>query len=108
MSLRFASTPITPGNLYFDTEPPPPSGMTVDITLNWTDNSDDEDQFNIYREESVTQPTQWGTPIASVGADVTTYVDTNRPTGTWWYRVTAFNANGESVDEGSNILSITV
>lgn len=48
------------------------------ITVNWTDNSDDEAGFKIMRSaaaESSSVKAQQATEVASVAADVTTYVD---------------------------------
>lgn len=64
-----------------------------DVTLNWTDNSDNEDGF--YIERSV------GTVMwelrASVGPDVTEYVDSGLVSGeTYRYRVNAYNEYGTS------------
>ncbi|MGI8604580.1 MAG: S8 family serine peptidase [Verrucomicrobiales bacterium] len=84
-------------------QPPPPaapSGLlpTVvsksQINLSWTDNSNNEDGFNIERSTNGSTFSQ----IASVGAGVTSYSNTtglarNR---TYYYRVRAFNGGGNS------------
>ncbi len=82
-------TPSAGGN-----PPTAPSalGATVDgsaqITLNWTDNANDESGFHVFRD---------GSQIASLGADVTTYVDTGlTPETSYSYQVRAFNASGNS------------
>jgi len=58
------------------------------LELKWVDNSDDEDGFAIYRDN---------TPIASVGVNVNSYEDTGlQPATTYQYAVIAFNQIGES------------
>lgn len=64
------------------------------LQLTWTDNSNNEDGFKIQRKTGTT-----GTfaQIASVGANVASYTDSNLSEGqTFCYRVNAFNAAGES------------
>lgn len=63
------------------------------VTLNWQDNSDNEDGFFVERSEA------GGAflPIAQVGADVTTYSDERVRFGVvYTYRVNAYNADGMS------------
>jgi hypothetical protein len=74
--------------------PAAPSGCVASddlcdkVSLSWTDNSADETGFNIYRD---------GSPLASVGADVTSYDDlTATPGVTYSYCVSAYNDCGES------------
>lgn len=62
------------------------------ITLTWTDNSNNEDGFRIYRANGITGVYA---PIADVGSNVTTFIDANGQAG-HCYRVTAFNSTGES------------
>jgi len=76
------------------TVPDAPGGLsgtalsTSEIRLNWSDNSDNEDGFRIYRG---------GTLVSTVGASVTQYTDTGLASDTTYtYEVTAYNANGES------------
>ena len=66
---------------------------TSQIALSWTDNSYGEQGFNIERKESGEDYSQ----IATVGENVTTYSDTglNEAT-TYYYRVRAYNAAGNS------------
>lgn len=71
-----------------------PSGLTStaqttsSIQLKWTDNSSDETGFSIERSSDGVN----FTAIATVGADVTTYVNTDLPQVTkFYYRVKAFN-----------------
>jgi fibronectin type 3 domain-containing protein len=84
------------------TAPPsaPPSDLmasslsTSEIGLTWTDNASDEDGFMIYRAS--TQEGPW-VFVATVGEDVTEYVDAGLPEATtFYYRVSSFNDNGES------------
>jgi hypothetical protein len=78
--------------------PDMPSNVTVSsvtqnsITLSWQDNSNNETGFNIY---------DWNGEafvyLASVGANVTTFTDTNLNCGaTYFYEVSAYNNSGES------------
>lgn len=65
------------------------------LTLNWTDNSNNEDGFAIERAAASTGP--W-TEIVRVAANVTTYQNTGLARGTvYHYRVRAFNAAGVSL-----------
>jgi hypothetical protein len=58
------------------------------VTLQWTDNSDNEEGFMIYRDSSI---------IGTVGANIITYQDTSLEAGkTYQYTVKAYNAAGES------------
>jgi hypothetical protein len=62
------------------------------IDLTWTDNSTDEDSFEIQRRTAGSFAT-----IATVGADVTSYSDTGlSPETTYTYRVRAVNSVGDS------------
>jgi hypothetical protein len=64
------------------------------LQLGWTDNSNNEDGFTIERK---TGTTGIYTQIFTVGADVTSYNDTNLTDGvTYCYRVGAFNSAGTS------------
>jgi titin len=95
-----ATTPVCPTN-----PPDPPTNLVAKgkgkakINLTWTDNSNNEDGFNIYR----------GTdgivfdPLDTVGPDVTTYDDFSALSGvTYYYKVCAYNGDGESC---SNVAS---
>jgi titin len=63
------------------------------IDLGWTDNSDNENSFKIERSTDGVNFSQ----IDTVGADVTTYNDTTvAESTTYWYRVRASNADGDS------------
>jgi titin len=76
---------------------------TSQITLNWTDNSTNETGFKIERKTGAT-----GTYalIATVGANVVTYSNTGLTVNTtYYYRIYAYNATGNSVY--SNIANAT-
>lgn len=58
------------------------------VNLQWTDNSDNEEGFMIYRGDNL---------VATVGVNVTTYQDTGlEPATTYQYVVKAYNQAGES------------
>lgn len=68
------------------------NGVNSDITvqLSWTDRSNNEDGFRIYRD---------GVVVATVAANVTVYTDlfAGGAAVTYTYRVSAFNVNGEAL-----------
>src|SRR5262249_14228316 len=75
------------------TVPAPPSALAAtagpgaQITLNWTDNSGNEDGFKIERSTDDAAFTQ----IATAGANATSYPDGSLAVGTtYYYRVRAF------------------
>ena len=69
--------------------------------LRWTDNADNEDDFEVEREEGGI----WSV-IATLPADSEGYIDTGLVSGSdYRYRVRAGNAQGASPD--SNIISLT-
>lgn len=64
------------------------------INLSWTDNSSNESGFYIERGTASAGPFS---QIASVGANVNTYSNTGLTASTsYWYKVRAYNANGNS------------
>src|SRR3990170_4456443 len=68
--------------------------LAAQLTLSWTDNSTSEDGFNIERR---TGSSTTFTQIATVGANVTSYVDGGLlDATTYCYRVQAFNTTGSS------------
>ncbi len=81
--------------------PLPPNNLTATaisydkINLAWTDASNNETGFKIYRSTVNTGPF---VPVATVGANTTTYQD-QRLTGatTYYYRVTSYGEFGESI-----------
>jgi len=80
--------------------PDAPSDLTAtavsdsQIDLEWTDNSDNKTGFAIERKTGVAG--EWG-QIDTVGEDVTTYNDMDLdPVTTYYYRVRAYNAVGDS------------
>jgi hypothetical protein len=62
------------------------------IVLNWRDNSNNENSFNIYRDGSL---------LTTVGANVITYTDSGM-TGSHSYQVSAHNSAGESTRSNSS------
>ncbi|WP_221407730.1 fibronectin type III domain-containing protein [Thermoflexibacter ruber] len=82
------TTPTAPSSLTAT------ANSTTQITLNWTDNATNETGFRI--ERSTTAGSGF-TEIAQVGADLTTFTNTNLQAGTtYFYRVRAYNAAGNS------------
>ena len=64
------------------------------VTISWQDNANNEDGFTIERATSAAGPF---TGVGTVGANVTSYVDTNLPeAATVCYRMNAFNIAGAS------------
>ena len=82
-----------------DTAPSAPSNLTANATscnnvnLSWSDNSNNESVFKIERKESGSTYLE----IATVPANTTTYADTTvQAQKTYYYRVRAYNASGNS------------
>jgi len=80
--------------------PNSPSNLTAntissnEIMINWTDNSNNEDGFYIFRSDSISGDFQL---IKSVGTNVTNYNDTGLSNEvTYWYRACAYNSVGLS------------
>jgi titin len=99
LGVRYGISVVVSGGGSCD-PPAAPSGLTVTATgpsqidLAWTDNSDNEDGFQIERREG-----QVGDflEIASVSSGVTTYIDQSvGPATEYCYRVSAFNEQGSS------------
>ena len=81
----------------------PAESIAVQLTVTWTDNSNNEDGFKIERELS-----QTGTfaQIATVGANVSSYTDPGLATETTYcYRVRAFNGTGDSAYSNEDCLT---
>ncbi len=88
------------GTAIVQSPPPAPTNLTVtavtpdQIVISWTDNSTNETGFKIERKTGA-----GGTysQIATVGVNVTTYANTGLTENTtYYYRVKAFNAGGDS------------
>ena len=62
------------------------------IRVTWTDNATNETGFHVQRSKD---GRTWST-VATLGANSTTYTDTGLKTGTFYYRVGAYNAAGET------------
>jgi hypothetical protein len=84
----------------------PPSDLvaspvsTSQISLSWTDNADDESGFKIKRATVSGGP---HSHIATVAADAESHTDTGLNDGTtYYYRVCAFNAAGNSTDSNED------
>lgn len=81
------------------------SATTVDngVSLNWVDNSSDENGFKIFRKDHLTNEY---VEIAAVDVDKTSYNEDLKSAGDYWYRVKATNEHGDSL--GSNVIKVTV
>jgi subtilisin family serine protease len=84
-----SSPPATPGRPLLSNL----GGGSVGIS--WADNSNNETSFEVRRQQRVGRSWTNTTTVASVGADVTSTVDTVS-NGRWRYRVRAVNASGAS------------
>lgn len=78
------------------------SGTTV--TLTWTDNSNDETGFNVWRKDS--NEGSWDNVTSSVTIVDATASDTVTEAKIYWYRVSANNSYGESIR--SKVISVKV
>ena len=66
------------------------------ISLSWTDNSDDETGFKVYRN-SADSSWESASVLTTTTANATSYTDTGLSASTtYYYRVKAANANGDS------------
>jgi len=71
--------------------------FAADITLRWTDNSNNEDGFRVERKVDAGVYA----PLVSTGVDIVTYVDNTLTIDplvdkTYCYRLSAFNSTGSS------------
>lgn len=87
-----------------ETPPAPPSNLSGQApscgqaSLSWTDNSSNEDGFNIYRD---------GSYLDQVGTDVTTYQDYAVSAGTSYsYTVTAYSGAVESTPSNATVVDV--
>ena len=91
------SPPVSPANL---------SAAAVSssqINLTWTDQSDNEDGFRVYRGTDSSTVT---TLMATLGVGITSYSNTDLAASTtYYYKVTTFNIAGESA--ASNVANAT-
>ena len=91
-SSEVSCTPIAP--------PSAPTGLIAtggsgQVTLDWTDTSSNESQFRIERKPFGDPDTSFA-EIATVGANVQTYLNTPVAAGSYTYRVRASNSAGNS------------
>ncbi|WP_299604457.1 discoidin domain-containing protein [uncultured Aquimarina sp.] len=96
---------VTIGNTDPD-EITPPSDLTAqanqnDVTLNWKDNSNNENGFTIQRNDG-----NGFERIDFVGSGVETFTDQNVPNGSYSYRVRAYDT--DSYSEFSNTVAIAI
>jgi fibronectin type 3 domain-containing protein len=85
--------PAAPSNLKL-------KGKRGKVEISWTDNSNDEDGFRIYRGLSAGSLSL----VDTVGPNTTAYVDTGLANKTtYYYKVCSFNVNGESCTGVSSI-----
>lgn len=89
------------------TAPAAPSNLVgnvvgSDITLNWRDNSTNEEGFNVERSTDNINFSVVGSTALTVG----TYTDAGLPSGTYYYRVDAYNNIGNSGYSNTVIKSI--
>jgi len=90
--------PVAPDNLTF-------SPITnTSIQLNWSDNSNNEDGFEIFRATSFVGPF---TSIANTGPGITNYNSMGLTEDTeYFYRVVAFNAGGASTPVSGSAMTL--
>ena len=101
-TLGFSDLQPTPDSLICDKQNIPPIAPTLDnvtasgktVSLAWTDRSTDETGFKVLRKDSLTG--SYST-VTTTSADATSYSDTVTAAGSYWYRVSATNSNGDSV-----------
>lgn len=74
--------------------------------LAWADNSANESGFTVERGEK-TKGSVTYIRIAEVGPGVTSFTET-RPSGTYRYRVRAFNLGTGGVSEYSNVVQVRI
>lgn len=105
VSITISAIPAAPTDLAATV-----SGTTV--TLAWTDNSNNEDGFHIYRkytspDGTYTDPNWVLVTPSGLAVNTTSYADTGLAAGaTYHYYIAAFNSAGESAP--SNTVDITI
>lgn len=87
---QLRSVPDAPSNLQIIRVGPDAELATLELF--WTDNSNTEMGFRVYRNSVL---------IGQVGSGITTYLDTNVSFGTYSYTVAAYNNFGNSPDTGA-------
>jgi hypothetical protein len=94
--------PIAPtlGNV---TQIPATSDSGYRVSLTWTDNSTDETGFKVLRKDTLTGSFS---TVTTTAADATSYSDTVTAAGTYKYRVSTTNSNGDST--GSKVVEVVV
>ncbi|MFL1011704.1 LamG-like jellyroll fold domain-containing protein [Flavisericum labens] len=96
---------IPPSNVNFtnvNTVETPPSSS---LTINWTDNADNEDNYVVERSTDGSSFTE----IAQVGANVTTFNDSNlAPNTQYYYRIKAINSTDASAYITASIVTPAV
>ena len=103
----------------------------ANVKLTWNDNADNEDAttgYRIYRNTGTVTAAAgvWADEAVPTGAnvddtataispemsrevaDTESYIDTNVPTGTWTYRVSAWNSAGETFCVSPDVKVVTV
>jgi hypothetical protein len=98
VTLQLSLPPNAPGNLVAQFIPNP-----LSVELTWTDNSNNENGFIIERE---TQSPDAFVVIDTVSANTNLFVDNTVSYSTYNYRITAYNAFGQSAY--SNVAQIIV
>ena len=99
-SATAASAPNAPTSLSLNVS------TSSDVTLNWTDNATNELGFRIERSTIIGTTTTGFSQYATTTTDVTTYTDSALVSGTYTYRVRAYNDVGNSLY--SNSASTTI
>ena len=98
-----SALPPAPSNLKIADVQPDGDGRTADVHLTWTINAANQTGTSIERSSDGVN----FTPIATVGANAMSFTDQGvSGAGTFYYRVRAFNANGNSAY--SNVDSVRV
>jgi hypothetical protein len=87
-----SALPAAPSNLKIVNVQPDADGQTSDVRLAWTINAANQTGTSIERSTDGITFTQ----IATVGANDMAFTDAHVGAGTFFYRVRAFNANGNS------------